>query len=687
MQKYLKRILVSIFLLLIFIFGNSCNAMELKERKYSSQYEEWLQLSEEERKNTVQPNKYTINITEENTPKQQFIAQMRLLSTENNSQFDLRDKIEIKVKNQENTSECWAFAMTTVLETNVALTKDKIVEYSPRHMDYATSLTFLDGINPIGHSREVGSGSIIGAGGNSYVALGYINRGSGPVLEKEMPFVNSEEKINLSEIQGKEVQLKVNDVTRFPNIYKEQENGTTKYTNGNNQEYTQTEIVNFRNAIKEHIKKYGGVLATTYARGKEYYSNPTNVLSSKAYYCDDSEAKADHQITIIGWDDNYAVTSFNEQHRPQKPGAYIVQNSYGKEMEDSQQEIVPVFDEGYIYISYEDVLIEQQIVGIGETTNIDYDNIYQYNPLGANVQLGVKEEKLYLANRFSKGNQTEYLKEISLEANAGEKYEVYINSIDGSLEDASKFQKIMTTEEIEKDGYYTIKLPNPVELRGNEFVVCLQKNQDANGSNYFWAEAKETILLQNFATASSNLNESFLSPDMTNWKDMKKITSVIGYSDLNLTIKAFTVNNINDDEVFEPELKLVSSKYKIDEENKICKISPNTTVNTFKDNVNAENIKYIVNSNGEIIEETGILGTGAIINLTEEIQYTLIVIGDVNGDGKITPTDVTKIKREIVGLEKLKNEYREAGDVNESKSITTTDLIKVKKVLIGMDSF
>ena len=40
MQKYLKRILVSIFLLLIFIFGNSCNAMELKERKYSSQYEE-----------------------------------------------------------------------------------------------------------------------------------------------------------------------------------------------------------------------------------------------------------------------------------------------------------------------------------------------------------------------------------------------------------------------------------------------------------------------------------------------------------------------------------------------------------------------------------------------------------------------------------------------------------------------
>ena len=114
MKKYLKQILVSIFLLLIFIFGNSCNAMELKERKYSSQYEEWLQLSEEERKNTVQPNKYTINITEENIPKQQFIAQMRLLSTENNSQFDLRDKIEIKVKNQENTSECWAFAMTTV---------------------------------------------------------------------------------------------------------------------------------------------------------------------------------------------------------------------------------------------------------------------------------------------------------------------------------------------------------------------------------------------------------------------------------------------------------------------------------------------------------------------------------------------------------------------------------------------
>ena len=168
---------------------------------------------------------------------------------------------------------------------------------------------------------------------------------------------------------------------------------------------------------------------------------------------------------------------------------------------------------------------------------------------------------------------------------------------------------------------------------------------------------------------------------------MKEITSVIGYSDLNLTIKAFTVNNINDDEVSEPELKLVSSKYKIDEENKTCKIPPNITLNIFKNNVNAEDIKYIVNSDEETIEETEILGTGARINLTEEIQYKLIVIGDVNGDGKITPTDVTKIKREIVGLEKLKNEYREAGDVNESKCIPTTDLVKVNEILIGIDSF
>ena len=30
--------------------------------------------------------------------------------------------------------------------------------------------------------------------------------------------------------------------------------------------------------------------------------------------------------------------------------------------------------------------------GTTKTTIIDYDNIYQYNPLGANVQLGEKEE-------------------------------------------------------------------------------------------------------------------------------------------------------------------------------------------------------------------------------------------------------------------------------------------------------
>ena len=61
-------------------------------------------------------------------------------------------------------------------------------------MEYTTSKTFLDGINTNGYNREVGSG------GNSAMALSYYTSGLGPVLEKDMPFQNSEAKVNLSEI-------------------------------------------------------------------------------------------------------------------------------------------------------------------------------------------------------------------------------------------------------------------------------------------------------------------------------------------------------------------------------------------------------------------------------------------------------------------------------------------------------
>jgi len=59
--------------------------------------------------------------------------------------------------------------------------------------------------------------------------------------------------------------------------------------------------------------------------------------------------------------------------------------------------------------------------------------------------------------------------------------------------------------------------------------------------------------------------------------------------------------------------------------------------------------------------------------------------GDINGDGKITATDLLKMKRYIVYLEEFSEEEIKRGDMNEDNEITTTDLLKVKRIIVGLE--
>ena len=60
-----------------------------------------------------------------------------------------------------------------------------------------------------------------------------------------------------------------------------------------------------------------------------------------------------------------------------------------------------------------------------------------------------------------------------------------------------------------------------------------------------------------------------------------------------------------------------------------------------------------------------------------------VLIGDIDGNGKIGPTDLAKLKLYLIGEEKLNEKQQKAADINKNGRITATDLAKLKLILIG----
>ena len=86
--------------------------------------------------------------------------------------------------------------------------------------------------------------------------------------------------------------------------------------------------------------------------------------------------------------------------------------------------------------------------------------------------------------------------------------------------------------------------------------------------------------------------------------------------------------------------------------------------------------------NGSTKVTSGLVGTGmtAVSNGT---SVTIVVTGDVSGDGRITITDVVKLQSSVAGASKLSGAYAKAGDINGDGKVTITDVVQAAQVTVG----
>ena len=517
-----SKILSFVFIMAIFSLSFWCAEVVYAQEEYSistCEYSEayiaWTKLSDEEKKNAIKPPICDYSLTETNRFQSNIRSSFDAFNrTKLPTKYDIRGtEREVAVRNQMNTGQCWAFAATTALEifTKISLGEDWV--YSPRHMEYATSRVFKDNkINEWGFNREVGEG------GHVFFSSGYLLSQVGPVFETDMPFENNEDVIDISEID-KDPVLDVNGVSI---------GGENDYVPCSSSTIT---------AMKNKIVEKGSLVSSMYYTSSSSYFNS----ATSAFYYDGANPP-NHSITIVGWDDNYAVTNFSSYNRPTSPGAWIIQNSWGTD----------VLENGYNYISYQDQRICTIYMSIDDVDTEIEDNAYIYDKLGHNISLGYTAtatgQQLKSGHGmavFKKGNKTEVLKEITFGTADLGKYKVYYAEGNASTMDISEMTLIGegTTSSY---GYVTHKVENPILIGAdvNKFSIAVYWELT---NNYAPIPVSRTTDAD-YIYLSPNSGETYISYMGDYWQDVAGAQYIV-------SIKAFT-NNV--DYSLEAEVKEVA---------------------------------------------------------------------------------------------------------------------------------
>lgn len=109
--------------------------------------------------------------------------------------------------------------------------------------------------------------------------------------------------------------------------------------------------------------------------------------------------------------------------------------------------------------------------------------------------------------------------------------------------------------------------------------------------------------------------------------------------------------------------------------NYLTGVSPSTSVSAMN------RAGYTIYS-GSAKVTSGLVGTG-MTAVSSSATVTIVVTGDVSGDGKITITDVVKLQKSVVGSGNLSGAYAKAADINGDGKVTITDVVQAAQVTVG----
>ncbi len=414
--------------------------------------------------------------------------QFSFFSTRLPESYDSRDYGYISpVKNQGQLGTCWAHAFAACAEANMIKKgyEEYFNNYSEAHLAY-----FF-------HKRNEAQGDGIDVFDPEY---GYFGGGNG---EYAACFAENFQALTVE--------------SDFP--YSMANNSADFSIDEKYRDHADVHMTNFgkltsADDAKMAIMEYGAI-SVSYCDLNGYYS------PDAAYY-QNIYTGINHEVAVVGWDDNFPVEKFNTNCRPQNPGAWLVKNSWGKSFGDF----------GYFWLSYEEPslvlgcyydfepITDENIV---HTHNGGMADIL-WEVISANI-FPIKEDQTLLSVGFDARTYNI----------VPEKYEIMIYVSDSKPSTPmSGTAKITLKGRIPCDGFHKVTLNTPLNLKAGQYLSVIVIQSDSNNN-------VSSSMFESGDNYTSEKGESYCYYK-NNWYDTHNL-SVGQFTLKNTTIKAYCKSN------------------------------------------------------------------------------------------------------------------------------------------------